>query len=181
VRKVLEIALGIIAAVGGFVDIGELVFNAQAGAEFGYGLLWAVPVGVLGIATYAEMCGRVATVARRPVFDVVRQRLGFGLGLFTLVASQILNLLTLAAEVGGVAFILQYLFPWSSWRRRSASSSSSGSCPSRRWSGSSATAACCCWCSSPPRITSTPTGTTWPRASSRTGRGPRYTPISSSA
>lgn len=109
-RKLLQIALGIIAAVGGFVDIGELVFNAQAGAEFGYGLLWAVPVGVVGIATYAEMCGRVAAVARRPVFDVVRMRLGFGVGLVTLISSQLLNLLTLAAEVGGVALVLQLLF-----------------------------------------------------------------------
>jgi hypothetical protein len=36
VKKVLQLALGIIAAVGGFVDIGELVFNAQAGAFFRY-------------------------------------------------------------------------------------------------------------------------------------------------
>src|SRR3954468_16998271 len=56
------------------------------------------------------MCGRVAAVARRPVFDVVRMRLGFGVGLLTLIASQVLNLLTLAAEVGGIAIVLQLLF-----------------------------------------------------------------------
>ena len=81
--KVFQIALGVVAALGGFVDIGELVFNSQAGAEFGYQLLWTVPIGVVGIATYAEMCGRVATGTKRPVFDVVRQRLGFGPGLVT--------------------------------------------------------------------------------------------------
>ena len=109
-RKVLQIALGVVAALGGFVDIGELVFNTQAGAEFGYQLLWTVPIGVVGIATYAEMCGRVATVTKRPVFDVVRQRLGFGPGLITLVASEAINILTVAAEVGGIALILQLLF-----------------------------------------------------------------------
>jgi manganese transport protein len=110
VRKVLQIALGIVAAFGGFVDIGELVFNVQAGALFGYQLLWVVPIGVLGIVTYAEMSGRVAAITKRPVFDVVRQRLGFGPGLVTLVASQVINILTVAAEVGGVALILQLLF-----------------------------------------------------------------------
>jgi manganese transport protein len=110
VRKVLQIALGIVAAFGGFVDIGELVFNVQAGALFGYQLLWDVPIGVLGIVTYAEMSGRVAAITKRPVFDVVRQRLGFGPGLVTLVASQVINILTVAAEVGGVALILQLLF-----------------------------------------------------------------------
>jgi Mn2+/Fe2+ NRAMP family transporter len=110
VKKALQIALGVVAALGGFVDIGELVFNTQAGAEFGYQLLWTVPLGVIGIATYAEMCGRVATVTKRPVFDVVRQRLGFGPGLVTLVASEAINILTVAAEVGGIALVLQLYF-----------------------------------------------------------------------
>ena len=84
-KKVLQIALGIVAAIGGFVDIGELVFNTQAGAHFRYRLIWAVIVGVIGIVVYAEMTGRVAAVAGRPVFDVVRMRLGFAPGLVTLI------------------------------------------------------------------------------------------------
>lgn len=109
-RKLFQIALGIIAAIGGFVDIGELVFNTQAGADFRYQLLWAVPIGVVGIVVFAEMTGRVATVSGRPVFDVVRMRMGLNVGLVTLVASLVINLLTLAAEVGGAAIVLQLLF-----------------------------------------------------------------------
>jgi len=52
----------------------------------------------------------VATVTKRPVFDVVRQRMGFGVGLVTLLASEAINILTVAAEVGGVALALQLLF-----------------------------------------------------------------------
>ena len=52
-----------IAAIGGFVDIGDLVFNAQAGARVGYSALWALPVGVLGIMVFAEMSGRIVAVA----------------------------------------------------------------------------------------------------------------------
>jgi manganese transport protein len=110
VKKVLQLALGIIAAVGGFVDIGELVFNAQAGAFFRYRLLWAVVVGVIGIVVFAEMTGRVAAVSGRPVFDTVRMRMGLTVGLVTLIASLVINLITLAAEVGGVAVVLNLLF-----------------------------------------------------------------------
>ena len=45
--KIFQIALGILAAIGGFVDIGDLVFNVAAGATFGYQLLWVVVVGVV--------------------------------------------------------------------------------------------------------------------------------------
>jgi Mn2+/Fe2+ NRAMP family transporter len=108
-KKVFAIALGILAAIGGFVDIGDIVFNVEAGATFGYQLLWAVVIGVGGIITYAEMCGRVAAVSERAVFDAVRERLGFGVGLVALVAGQLVCLLTLAAEVGGIALGLQLL------------------------------------------------------------------------
>jgi manganese transport protein len=109
VSKVFGIALGILAAIGGFVDIGDIVFNVAAGATFGYQLLWAIVVGVGGIITYAEMCGRVAAVSEKAVFDVVRERLGFSVGLVALGAAQFVNLLTLAAEIGGVAIVLQLL------------------------------------------------------------------------
>jgi manganese transport protein len=109
VKNVFAIALGILAAIGGFVDIGDIVFNTAAGATFGYELLWAVVIGVGGIITYAEMCGRVAAVSERAVFDAVRERLGFQVGLVALVAAQFVNLLTIAAEVGGVALVLQLL------------------------------------------------------------------------
>ena len=89
--------------------MGDLVFNAAAGAMFGYQLLWVVVVGVVGIITYSEMCGRVAAVSKRAVFDAVRERLGFKVGLVALVAAQTVNLMTLAAEVGGVAVVLRLL------------------------------------------------------------------------
>ena len=104
--KFLQVALGILSAIGGFVDIGDLVFATSAGALFGFQLCWAVVVGVIGIVLFAEMSGRVATVTRRPVFSVVRQRMGFGLGLTTLIGSEIVNLLTLAAEAGGIALVI---------------------------------------------------------------------------
>jgi Mn2+/Fe2+ NRAMP family transporter len=107
--KVLGLALGILAAIGGFVDIGDLVFNTAAGATFGYQLVWVIPIGVVGIIVYSEMCGRVAAVSGKAVFDAVRERVGFKAALGALVSSEIVNLMTLACELGGVAIALQLL------------------------------------------------------------------------
>ena len=107
--KALGLGLGIIAAIGGFVDIGDLVFNVAAGATFGYQLLWVIVVGLIGIIVYSEMCGRVAAVSGRAVFDAIRERVGFKGAVVALVSSEVVNLMTLAAELGGVAIALQLL------------------------------------------------------------------------
>ena len=105
-KRVLGIFLGILTAIGGFVDMGDLVANAAVGARFDMNLAWVVVVGVVGIVVYAEMSGRVAAICGRPVFDLVRERLGPRFGLANLVASFAINLLTLTAEIAGVAIAL---------------------------------------------------------------------------
>jgi len=96
-------------AVGGFVDISELVFAAQAGSSYGYALIWVFAFATVGIMILGEMSGRVAAVAKQPVFNLMRHRLGLKLGLVTLGASLISNLITCAAEVGGASIILHLL------------------------------------------------------------------------
>jgi manganese transport protein len=105
----LELTLGIMTAVGGFVDISELVFAAQAGSIFGYALIWVFAFSTIGMMVFGEMSGRVAAVARQPVFNLMRHRLGLKLGLVTLFASLLSTLITCAAEVGGMGLILHYL------------------------------------------------------------------------
>ncbi len=106
-KKIFQVALGILTAIGGFVDIGDLVANSETGARFKMSLAWMVIVGVAGICLYAEMAGRVATVTQRPVFDIVRERLGAGLALANLMASFFINFLTVTAEIAGIALPLQ--------------------------------------------------------------------------
>jgi Mn2+/Fe2+ NRAMP family transporter len=52
------------------------------------------------------MAGRIAAVARRPVFDLVRERLGPRFGMINLAASFGINLLTLIAELAGVSIAI---------------------------------------------------------------------------
>jgi Mn2+/Fe2+ NRAMP family transporter len=106
-KRLFAVALGVLTAIGGFVDIGDLVTNAQVGARFGLSLAWVVLVGVLGICVFAEMSGRVAAVSGRAVFDLVRERLGPRMGLVNLVGSMAVTLLTFVAEIGGVALSLE--------------------------------------------------------------------------
>jgi Mn2+/Fe2+ NRAMP family transporter len=106
-KKFFEIFLGVLTAFGGFVDIGDLVANTETGARFGMSLAWVVVIGVIGIVLFAEMSGRVAAMSGRPVFDVIRERLGARMALTDLVASFLINLLTLAAEIGGLALVVQ--------------------------------------------------------------------------
>ena len=108
--RLFDVFLGIMSAIGGNVDIGQLVFTIQGGAKFGYHLLWVVVVATIGIVVYAEMSGRVAVVTGKPAFDLVRERLGLRVGLVMLVASTAVNVLTCAAEVGGIGVVLQLLF-----------------------------------------------------------------------
>jgi Mn2+/Fe2+ NRAMP family transporter len=107
VKKLLAVTLGILTAIGGFVDIGDLVTNALVGARFGMRLAWVVVLGVIGICLYAEMAGRVVAVSGRPVFDLIRERLGRRTGLLALVASFLVTMLTLIAEIGGVALAFE--------------------------------------------------------------------------
>jgi len=107
VKNLLSITLGVMTALGGFVDVGQLVFTMQAGALFGYRLAWSVVLGTIGIIVFLEMSGRIAAVKQKAVFDVVRDRLGKKLGLATLVAANGVNVITCAAQLGAIGIILR--------------------------------------------------------------------------
>lgn len=106
-KKLATLTLGILTAVGAFIDIGDLVTDALVGARYGLNLAWVTVLAVVGIATYGEMAGRVAIVSRRPVFDLVRERLGPRAALANLAASFGLTFLLLVAELAGIALTIE--------------------------------------------------------------------------
>jgi manganese transport protein len=107
VKAIFAVALGVLTAIGGFLDIGDLVTNSVVGSRFGMTLVWVVVVGVIGICLFAQMSGRVAAVSGRATFEIIRERLGARMALANLGASFLINLLTLTAEVGGIALAMQ--------------------------------------------------------------------------
>nr|WP_237683592.1 divalent metal cation transporter [Nocardiopsis sinuspersici] len=89
------------------MDIGDLVAAAVIGSRFGMSLAWVLVVGVTGMVLFSEMAARVTAISGRAVFDLVRERLGARAGLANLLASYIITLLTMSAQIGGIALALE--------------------------------------------------------------------------
>src|SRR5215216_5456072 len=102
-KKILNLTLGVVTSIGGFVEAGSLSTAVQAGAEFGFALLWAIAAAALFIAALAEMSGRLAAVGKRSIAAATRERFGFHFHIVPLTAELIIDLLLLTAEIGGVA------------------------------------------------------------------------------
>ena len=115
-RKIFNLALGIVTSIGGFVEVGSISTSAQAGAEFGFSLLWAIGAATLFLAALAEMAGRVAAVSKRSMAAAVRERFGFQFQIVPLGAELVIDLLLLVAELGGTAIAVKMLtgigFQW---------------------------------------------------------------------
>jgi len=103
---ILQLALGIITAIGGFLDAGAIATSALAGALFGYQLIWAVLLGTLCVIVLTEMSGRLAAMSRHTVVDAIRERLGFRYFATPLAAEMLQDVLVLSAEIGGIAMAL---------------------------------------------------------------------------
>ena len=73
-KKLLEIALGIVTSVGGFLEIGSITTAAQGGAEFSFSLIWAIALGGLCVIFLVEQSGRFAAVSGRTIPDAIRER-----------------------------------------------------------------------------------------------------------
>lgn len=106
--KLLEIALGIVTGIGGFLEAGSLASAAQAGAAFGFQLAWAIVLGTICIAFLVEMGGRLAAVSRHTLPDAMRERFGIRFFLVPLAAVSLVSFLVLASEIGGVCLALQF-------------------------------------------------------------------------
>ncbi len=115
-KKLLEIALGIVTSIGGFLDVGAIATAAEAGSAFGFHLIWAIILGTICVICLVEMSGRLAAVSQHTLADAVRERFGFNFYILPLVAEIIVDFLILGAEIGGVCIALQLVtgisFQW---------------------------------------------------------------------
>jgi Mn2+/Fe2+ NRAMP family transporter len=113
---IVDLILGIVTSIGGFVEVGSISTSAQAGSEFGFQLLWAVAVAGIMLAMLVEMSGRLAAVSKQPLAAAVRERFGINFQVVPLAAEFVVDLLLLAAEAGGAAIAVKLLtgihFQW---------------------------------------------------------------------
>ena len=106
-KKLLHVALGVVTSFGGFLEAGSIATSVQAGAEFGYSLLWVLLLGVVCLVVLIEMSGRLAAVSHHTIAGAMRERFGFSFFLLPLAGVVAVSMLTLAAELGGVCMALQ--------------------------------------------------------------------------
>ncbi|MDQ0562524.1 Mn2+/Fe2+ NRAMP family transporter [Rhizobium mesoamericanum] len=115
-KRVLQIALGVVTSVGGFLETGNIATASQAGAAYGFSLLWAFLVGTICTIFLVEMSGRFAIASHYTIMDGIRHRFGSNIFLLTLTVAALVNLMVLTAEIGGVSLALQFLtgisFQW---------------------------------------------------------------------
>jgi Mn2+/Fe2+ NRAMP family transporter len=106
-KKLLEISLGIVTSIGGFLEIGSIATAAQAGAEFGFQLIWAIFLGGICVIFLVEQAGRLAAISRHTIPGAIRERFGFNYFAFLFLIVGLVSLLVLASEIGGVCIAIE--------------------------------------------------------------------------
>src|SRR5437879_11097404 len=97
-KKALQLALGILTAIGGFFDVGNIATCSQAGALFRFQLIWSLILATIVVIFLVEMSGRFAAVSNKALPDAIREHFGFGFWVVPFVILTIIHLLVLAAE-----------------------------------------------------------------------------------
>jgi NRAMP (natural resistance-associated macrophage protein)-like metal ion transporter len=86
-------------------DVGGVLTYSQAGAQFGYSLLWLlVPVTIALIVTQ-EMCARMGAITGKGLADLIRENFGVKVTFWVLVLFVICDLGNTATEFAGVASV----------------------------------------------------------------------------
>ena len=84
-------------------DVGGILTYSQAGAQFGYSILWLlIPVTIALIVTQ-EMCARMGAVTGKGLADLIRENFGVKITAWVLLLFVVCDLGNTATEFAGVA------------------------------------------------------------------------------
>src|ERR1700736_990430 len=84
-------------------DAGGISTYSQAGAQFGYTLLWSLIPMTIALYVSEEMCARMGVVTGKGLSDLIREEFGFRSTFFVMVAALVVDLFNTVAEFSGVA------------------------------------------------------------------------------
>src|ERR1700678_4220589 len=88
-------------------DAGGISTYSQAGAQFGYTLLWSLIPMTIALYVSEEMCARMGVVTGKGLSDLIREEFGFRSTFFVMVAALAVDLSNTVAEFAGVAASMQ--------------------------------------------------------------------------
>ena len=84
-------------------DPGGILTYSQAGAHFGYALLWTLIPTTIALVVVQEMAARMGAVTGKGLSDLIREEFGFRATFFTMFVLGLADLGNIAAEFAGIA------------------------------------------------------------------------------
>src|SRR6202166_821518 len=109
-RMVRFRVLALLAVLGpGFItanvdnDPGGILTYSQAGAKYGYALLWTLIPTTIALIVVQEMAARMAVATGKGLSDLIREEFGLRIAFFTMAVLSLADLANIFAEFGGIA------------------------------------------------------------------------------
>jgi NRAMP (natural resistance-associated macrophage protein)-like metal ion transporter len=84
-------------------DAGGIWTYSQAGAQFGYGLLWVMIPMTLALIVVQEMTARMGAVTGKGLSDLIREEFGFRITFLLMAGLVVTNFGNVVAEFAGIA------------------------------------------------------------------------------
>src|SRR6059036_1657933 len=88
-------------------DAGGILTYSQAGAQFGYTLLWTMLPITLALIVVQEMCARMGVVTGKGLSDLIREEFGLRMTFVTMFLLVVVNYGNVVAEFSGIAGSMQ--------------------------------------------------------------------------
>lgn len=88
-------------------DAGGILTYSQAGAQFGYSLLWTLVPITIALVVVQEMAARMGAVTGKGLSDLIREEFGLRMTFFVMIALIVTNFGNVVAEFSGVASSLE--------------------------------------------------------------------------
>ncbi|GER86344.1 hypothetical protein KDW_05060 [Dictyobacter vulcani] len=83
-------------------DARGITGYSLAGAQYGYGLLWAVVLVTISLAVVQEMVARMGVVTDKGLADLIRERFGVRVAFWSMILLLVANAATTVAEFAGL-------------------------------------------------------------------------------
>ena len=88
-------------------DAGGILTYSQAGAQFGYSLLWTIIPTTIALIVVQEMCARMGAVTGKGLSDLIREEFGFRVTFLMMLALVLVNFGNILSEFAGIASSLE--------------------------------------------------------------------------
>lgn len=88
-------------------DSGGILTYSQAGAQYGYKLLWTMIPITLALIVVQEMCARMGAVTGKGLSDLIREEFGLRVTFIVMILLVIVNFGNVMAEFSGIAGSMQ--------------------------------------------------------------------------